>query len=152
MVSTQPLLQVPQWHLAIHHVLPKDNKFINILKRKKNYNPTCPPWNSIEWVPCVPAYTLSSPVFKGVTLGMSFKHNPLPLLPQVLVGEARCLEHTNNLGNLQTSILIWRPQGCHKIKLCWKYLISCNLYGGCNKLNSSATHKYFVISSKFIRI
>ena len=29
-------------------------------------------------VKCVPAYTLSSPAFKGVTRGMNFKHYPTP--------------------------------------------------------------------------
>ena len=42
-------------------------------------NPTSPPRCPIGSVLCVPFYTLSSPAFKGVTCGMSFKHtSPLP--------------------------------------------------------------------------
>ena len=33
-------------------------------------------------VQCVSSYTLSSPVFKGVTRGMNFKHtSPVPVIP-----------------------------------------------------------------------
>ena len=35
------------------------------------YHPTSPPRSPIRLVPCVPSYTLSKPVFKGVTHGMS---------------------------------------------------------------------------------
>ena len=42
-------------------------------------NPTSPPRSPIGSVPCVPSYTLSSPAFKGVTHGMSFKHSSPPL-------------------------------------------------------------------------
>ena len=50
-------------------------------------NPTSPPRSPIGLVPCVPSYTLSSPVFKGVTWGMSFKHtSPSPVTP----GTYRC--------------------------------------------------------------
>ena len=42
-------------------------------------NPTSPPRSFIGLVPCVPSYTLISPVFKGVTRGMSFKHTSPPL-------------------------------------------------------------------------
>ena len=38
-------------------------------------NPTSPPRSPIGLVTCVPSYTLSSPVFKGVTRGMSFSRS-----------------------------------------------------------------------------
>ena len=44
--------------------------------------PTSPPRSPIGWFPCVPSNTLSSPRFKGVTRGMSFKHtSPPPCYP-----------------------------------------------------------------------
>ena len=42
-------------------------------------NPTSPPRSPIGSVPFVPSYTLSSPAFKGVICGISFKHNSPPL-------------------------------------------------------------------------
>ena len=49
------------------------------------------------------AYSLSSLAFKRVTQGSAVKTQiPSPLLPQIPVGVAGCLEHTNNLRNLGT--------------------------------------------------
>ena len=42
--------------------------FINVCLR----SPTSPPWSPIGLVSCVPAYTLSSPAFKGVTRRMDY--------------------------------------------------------------------------------
>ena len=33
-----------------------------------------PPRSPFSWVLCVPSYILTSPMFKGVNRGMSFKH------------------------------------------------------------------------------
>ena len=71
-------------------------------------NPTSPPQIFIGLVKClvqcVPAYTLSSPTFKGVTSRMYIKNTPTDtfhsLLPRVHAGAAGCLEQTNNDGEL----------------------------------------------------
>ena len=108
----------------VHHTYKAHsflNKFLQVnitaSKKREKYNQKSdflyvfltPPALSgvpVVWVHAQRAYSLSS---------LTGTHFPSPMLPQVLVGAARHLEHTNNIGNLGTGTPIWSPQGCHNI-------------------------------------
>ena len=65
-------------------------------------------------VPSAANLISKSLTFKRVTRRSTIEtHFPLPLLPLVLVGAVGRLEHTNNLGNLETDTPIWSHQGFH---------------------------------------